>query len=80
MSNNQSSNTVLPDGAVYKRPLVVNDNHNNFIEEQQPLSWRHLFKYPVVRQYLGGGVLAREVEERGVARSELFFDLVFVGM
>ncbi|KAL8278950.1 hypothetical protein RQP46_008619 [Phenoliferia psychrophenolica] len=40
-----------------------------------PLSWRHLFKPPVVRQWLAGGVLARETAER-----ELFFDLAFVGV
>ncbi|KAK4699824.1 hypothetical protein P7C70_g6432, partial [Phenoliferia sp. Uapishka_3] len=47
---------------------------------EQPLSWRHLFKPPVVRQWLSGGVLARETAEREAARFELFFDLAFVGV
>ncbi|GAA5908283.1 hypothetical protein JCM6882_006791 [Rhodosporidiobolus microsporus] len=55
--------------------------HRQHIREQAgPLSWRHLFKRPIVRQWLVGGVLAREHAERGPARFELFFDLVFVGI
>ncbi|KAI5479161.1 hypothetical protein MNV49_004021 [Pseudohyphozyma bogoriensis] len=45
-----------------------------------PISWRHLFKPPVVRQWLAGGLLAREGAEREAARFELFFDLAFVGI
>ncbi|GAA6022552.1 hypothetical protein JCM10207_006583 [Rhodosporidiobolus poonsookiae] len=51
----------------------LHDNH-------APLSWRHLFKRPVVRQWIAGGVLARESAEREPTRFELFFDLIFVGI
>ncbi|GAA5908287.1 hypothetical protein JCM6882_006792 [Rhodosporidiobolus microsporus] len=45
-----------------------------------PLSWWHLFKRPIVRQWMVGGILAREQAHREAARFELFFDLVFVGI
>ncbi|BGP15890.1 hypothetical protein JCM10213_003681 [Rhodosporidiobolus nylandii] len=49
-------------------------------EHHHPLGWKHLFKRPIVRQWLAGGVLVREAGEREAARFELFFDLVFVGI
>ncbi|KAM0752202.1 hypothetical protein T439DRAFT_379300 [Meredithblackwellia eburnea MCA 4105] len=58
--------------------LKEGDNHVHGFSH--PLSFRHLFKPPVVRQWLAGGVLARETAERESARFELFFDLAFVGI
>ncbi|KAI5479160.1 hypothetical protein MNV49_004020 [Pseudohyphozyma bogoriensis] len=45
-----------------------------------PISWRHLFKPPVVRQWITGRILVREEAEREAARFELFFDLVMVAV
>jgi len=47
---------------------------------KRPLGWRHLFKRPVIRQYIRAGTLWREREEREPSRFELFFDLIFVGI
>ncbi|KAG8998575.1 hypothetical protein FRB94_001407 [Tulasnella sp. JGI-2019a] len=45
-----------------------------------PVHARHLFKRPVVRQWVYGGRLFREKASREAAKTELFFDLVFVGI
>lgn len=49
------------------------------INEAVPVRFAHLFKRPVVRQWLHDGQLWRECGERTPSRFELFFDLVFVG-
>lgn len=45
-----------------------------------PVTLAHLFKRPVVRQWLYKGNLYRETDERIPSRFELFFDLMFVGI
>ncbi|KAG8867616.1 hypothetical protein FRB98_004084, partial [Tulasnella sp. 332] len=45
-----------------------------------PVHWRHLFKRPVIRQWVYEGKLYREKANREAAKTELFFDLVFVGI
>ncbi|CAD6920460.1 unnamed protein product [Tilletia controversa] len=45
-----------------------------------PISWGHLFKRPLIRQWLHNGKLYREEDEREPSRFELFFDLSFVGI
>ncbi|GAA6022546.1 hypothetical protein JCM10207_006582 [Rhodosporidiobolus poonsookiae] len=60
------------------RHSIAHDRHIH--GHHEPLSWRHLFKRPVIRQWIAGKVLARESAEREPARFELFFDLVFVGI
>lgn len=43
-----------------------------------PVKFSHLFKRPVVRQWINDGYLYRESGERLPSRFELFFDLMFV--
>lgn len=53
----------------------------SFIEvydEQQPIRLSHLFRRPVIRQFLSDGRIYREKFERESSRFELFFDLCFV--
>ncbi|PWN25667.1 hypothetical protein BDZ90DRAFT_223281 [Jaminaea rosea] len=55
----------------------------SFIEvydEQQPIRLSHLFRRPVIRQFLSDGRIYREKFERESSRFELFFDLCFVGI
>ncbi len=44
-----------------------------------PITMAHLFKRPLIRQWIHNGKIFREVSERIPSRFELFFDLVFVG-
>lgn len=50
------------------------------ISDQEPIRLRHLFKRPVIRQWLYQGKLYREEDQRVCSRFELFFDLLFVGL
>lgn len=43
-----------------------------------PIHWRHLFKRPVIRQWVLQDKLYREVDEREPSQYELFWDLVIV--
>lgn len=45
-----------------------------------PLRIRHLFKPPIIRQWIHGRYYYGEREDREPSRSELVFDLVAVGM
>ncbi|WFD29912.1 hypothetical protein MSPP1_000926 [Malassezia sp. CBS 17886] len=45
-----------------------------------PTTLSHLWKRPVVRQWIHAGYVFREKSERLPSRFELFFDLVFVGI
>lgn len=45
-----------------------------------PVKIAHLFKRPVVRQWIHEGNVYREQDERIPSRFELFFDLMFVGI
>lgn len=45
-----------------------------------PVKFGHLFKQPVVRQWIHEGSVYREKDERIPSRFELFFDLLFVGI
>ncbi|KAG8844658.1 hypothetical protein FRB96_002976 [Tulasnella sp. 330] len=45
-----------------------------------PVHWRHLFKRPVIRQWVHDGKLYREEANREAAKTELFFDLMFAGI
>ena len=45
-----------------------------------PVKIAHLFKRPVVRQWIHEGSVYREQDERIPSRFELFFDLMFVGI
>lgn len=47
---------------------------------QVPLKFHHLFKPPMIRQWVHGSHYFGEVSERGSSRGELLFDLVFVGV
>ncbi|CAO1635461.1 unnamed protein product [Parajaminaea phylloscopi] len=49
-------------------------------DEQQPIQIGHLFRRPVIRQFLHNGKLYREKFERESSRFELYFDLIFVGV
>lgn len=49
-------------------------------DEQTPIHLRHLFRRPVIRQFISAGKLYREKFERESFRFELFFDLAFVGI
>lgn len=49
-------------------------------DEQEPIQLGHLFRRPVIRQFLHDGKLYREKFERESSRFELFFDLAFVGI
>lgn len=50
------------------------------MDEQDPIQLKHLFKRPVVRQWLYNGNYYREKDERQSSRFELFSDLLFVGV
>lgn len=45
-----------------------------------PITFRHLIKRPVIRQWLHGNKLFREKEERKPSQFELVFDLIFVAV
>ncbi|PWN46711.1 hypothetical protein IE53DRAFT_322468, partial [Violaceomyces palustris] len=45
-----------------------------------PIKIHHLWKRPLIRQWLYDGKLYREKDEREPSRFELFFDLMFVGI
>lgn len=48
--------------------------------EQIPIRLKHLFKRPLIRQWILQDKLYREVDERAPSQFELFFDLVMVGI
>lgn len=50
------------------------------LNDQEPIRFGHLFKRPVIRQWLYQGKLYREEDQRVCSRFELFFDLLFVGL
>lgn len=50
------------------------------MDEQDPIQLKHLFKRPVIRQWLYNGNYYREKDERQSSRFELFSDLLFVGV
>ncbi|KAH8913784.1 hypothetical protein BT69DRAFT_1306174, partial [Atractiella rhizophila] len=52
----------------------------HIITHEMPLKWAHLWKKPVVRQWLYQGKLYYEPTDRGMSKFELFFDLAFVGV
>ncbi|SNX85717.1 uncharacterized protein MEPE_04426 [Melanopsichium pennsylvanicum] len=45
-----------------------------------PITFRHLLKRPVIRQWLHGNKLYREKDERKPSQFELVFDLIFVAV
>jgi len=45
-----------------------------------PIKMRHLFKRPVIRQWVLQDKLYREIDDREPSQFELFFDLVMVGI
>lgn len=60
-----------------------NNDREHHIQEHGfhlPVKFSHLFKRPVVRQWIHEGLLYRETGERLPSRFELFFDLMFVGI
>ncbi|KAE8241871.1 hypothetical protein A4X13_0g7224 [Tilletia indica] len=60
--------------------LIKSKGHIQAHGDQLPITFGHLFKRPLVRQWLHNGKLYREEEEREPSRFELFFDLSFVGI
>ncbi|WFD44371.1 hypothetical protein MPSI1_003039 [Malassezia psittaci] len=68
--------------AVHARSETHDSNHKHLTEHgfDVPVKWTHLFKRPVVRQWLFRGHLYREQDKRVPSRFELFFDLMFVGI
>ncbi|KAJ1023190.1 hypothetical protein NDA16_003343 [Ustilago loliicola] len=48
--------------------------------EDVPITFRHLFKRPIIRQWLHGNKLYREKDERKPSQFELVFDLIFVAV
>ncbi|CAO1613581.1 unnamed protein product [Sympodiomycopsis kandeliae] len=56
------------------------EGHVDHINEEEPIRFKHLFKRPVIRQWLYQGKLYREQDQRVCSRFELFFDLLFVGL
>ncbi|KAK0544380.1 hypothetical protein OC844_007470 [Tilletia horrida] len=63
-----------------KKQLLKAKGHISQQGEQIPVRWSHLFKRPLIRQWLHNGKLYHEEEEREPSRFELFFDLSFVGI
>lgn len=56
-------------------------NHGSqVVNHSGPLTFRHLWKPPVVRQWIQGGKLYKEAGSRQPARLELFFDLAYAGI
>ncbi|PWN43216.1 hypothetical protein IE81DRAFT_346811 [Ceraceosorus guamensis] len=78
MTVDQSKQSVF-DMAHGKKDGDAKD-HIDDINEKVPIRMSHLFKRPLVRQWLYDGQLYRECDEREPSRFELFFDLVFVGV
>lgn len=68
--------------AVHARSKKREGEHKHLTEHgfDVPVKVAHLFKRPVVRQWLFKGNLFREQDERIPSRFELFFDLMFVGI
>ncbi|WFD00129.1 hypothetical protein MYAM1_002875 [Malassezia yamatoensis] len=68
--------------AVHARSETHDSSHKHLAEHgfDVPVKWTHLFKRPVVRQWLFRGHLYREQDKRIPSRFELFFDLMFVGI
>ncbi|WFC95967.1 hypothetical protein MBRA1_002623 [Malassezia brasiliensis] len=68
--------------AVHARSKKRESEHKHLTEHgfDVPVKVTHLFKRPVVRQWLFKGNLFREQDERIPSRFELFFDLMFVGI
>lgn len=56
------------------------DGKIEHFSDQEPIRLKHLFKRPVIRQWLYQGKLYREEDQRVCSRFELFFDLLFVGL
>ncbi|KAJ1024947.1 hypothetical protein NDA18_004233 [Ustilago nuda] len=48
--------------------------------EDVPITFRHLLKRPIIRQWLQGNKLYREKDERKPSQFELVFDLIFVAV
>ncbi|KAK0547787.1 hypothetical protein OC846_004383 [Tilletia horrida] len=69
----------IANGRIGKR-LLANKSHIAAHGDQFPITWGHLFKRPLIRQWLHNGRLYREEDEREPSRFELFFDLSFVGI
>ncbi|KAK0520950.1 3'-5' RNA exonuclease complex component, partial [Tilletia horrida] len=72
--NRELSDFDIANGRFGKR-LLQNKAHIAQHGDQIPVSWGHLFKRPLVRQWLHNGKLYREEDEREPSRFELFFDL-----
>ncbi|GAA6015178.1 hypothetical protein JCM10207_003630 [Rhodosporidiobolus poonsookiae] len=77
----------LFDLAHSRGPHATGDLESNHIHYRQhvaerdaPLSWRHYFSRPVIRQWTLGDILVCEQEERASGSFELFFDLMFVAI
>lgn len=63
-----------------KRTVREEQTQFDSCDEQQPILLQHLFRRPVIRQFLHNGKLYREKFERESSRFELYFDLIFVGV
>lgn len=54
--------------------------HIEIYGEDVPITFRHLLKRPIIRQWLHGNKLYREKDERKPSQFELVFDLIFVAV
>ncbi|PWN32444.1 uncharacterized protein FA14DRAFT_181133 [Meira miltonrushii] len=57
-----------------------NDGHLAQSGAQIPIGWQHLFKRPLIRQWVFQNKVYQEVDDRSPSQFELFFDLVMVGI
>ena len=62
-------------------PSKLSDKpHVEIHSDDLPVTFRHLFKRPLIRQWLHGNKLYREKDERKPSQFELVFDLIFVAV
>lgn len=57
-----------------------NNGHLAQTGSQIPIGWGHLFKRPLIRQWVFQNKVYQEVDDRSPSQFELFFDLVMVGI
>lgn len=63
-----------------ERSKASDKPHVELHGDDVPITFRHLLKRPVIRQWLHGNKLYREKDERKPSQFELVFDLIFVAV
>ncbi|SPO28447.1 uncharacterized protein UTRI_04844 [Ustilago trichophora] len=63
-----------------ERSKASDKPHVEIHGDDVPITFRHLLKRPVIRQWLHGNKLYREKDERKPSQFELVFDLIFVAV